>query len=227
MNTHQVWGSKELSSSSQEISSSSQDISSSVRSSSSQQERDSQSQAQVEWNSQSTNTAGRSDSSTPCEAADPQPEREGSALRAEAAGEAKESEARESKAPAGEPGLVEASSLLPSPGSAKHGTGNCIPCHYVNSKAGCLNGSDCPFCHLHAKAQRPCKTRRAKAKSIAGVLHAGFPSADDREKVAAELVKKGTYMETVIRSKLKRIDKQRGQEEHAASSSSQKQVMSL
>eukprot|EP00421_Protoceratium_reticulatum_P005824 CAMPEP_0168371078 /NCGR_PEP_ID=MMETSP0228-20121227/7589_1 /TAXON_ID=133427 /ORGANISM="Protoceratium reticulatum, Strain CCCM 535 (=CCMP 1889)" /LENGTH=224 /DNA_ID=CAMNT_0008383961 /DNA_START=145 /DNA_END=819 /DNA_ORIENTATION=+ len=224
MHTHQVWGSKEISSSSQDE----------LHSSSSQQERDSQSQAQVEWNSQSTNTAGsttagRSHGSTPCEAVDPQPEREGAALRAEVAGEAKESEAKESKAPAGEPGFIETSSLLPSPGSAKHGTGNCIPCHYFNSKAGCLNGSNCPFCHLHPKATRPCKSRRAKAKSDAGVLHAGFPNTDDREKVAAELVKRGPYMETVIKSKLKQMENERGQEDQAASSSSrkQKQVVAL
>lgn len=38
--------------------------------------------------------------------------------------------------------------LVPSPGSAAHGTGNCKPCAWFWKPKSCLNARDCSYCHL-------------------------------------------------------------------------------
>lgn len=53
-----------------------------------------------------------------------------------------------------------------SKGCDLHKTGTCRPCHYVATKAGCMNGAECEFCHLpHPRRarQRPCKTKRLQS----------------------------------------------------------------
>lgn len=41
------------------------------------------------------------------------------------------------------------SGALLSKGSANHALGTCIPCRYIHAKSGCMNGTDCEFCHCH------------------------------------------------------------------------------
>lgn len=115
---------------------------------------------------------------------------------------------------------------LPSKGSAKHASGKCSPCHYFNTKAGCMNGVSCSFCHMHCKEtrQRPCKAKRAKAKSQAGVLDQSFENAEELDKVVEDLKSKGGYLESVVKSKLRQKDKSgaRGSDEERP-----KQLVSL
>lgn len=59
---------------------------------------------------------------------------------------------------------------LPSLGSAEHGRGNCLPCHFWFS-ATCVKGYNCRFCHLvHAgqkkKRIRPSKRTRERRKEL-------------------------------------------------------------
>jgi len=54
-------------------------------------------------------------------------------------------------------------------GTAFHDSGNCKPCLFVRSPAGCSNGADCNFCHLkHARDSfpRPSKAKRDRLKKI-------------------------------------------------------------
>lgn len=56
-----------------------------------------------------------------------------------------------------------------------HTRGMCKPCFYFNSRAGCMSGTNCKFCHLaHPKRMRPrpCKAKRAQCKEIVGLLKA-------------------------------------------------------
>merc|ERR1719502_2236232 len=60
-----------------------------------------------------------------------------------------------------------------SAGAVHHAQGQCRPCHYVNTKVGCVNGDACAFCHLaHPRRlrARPCKSKRSKCKRLAGML---------------------------------------------------------
>mmetsp|Transcript_6057 Transcript_6057/g.13780 ORF Transcript_6057/g.13780 Transcript_6057/m.13780 type:complete len:222 (-) Transcript_6057:79-744(-) len=115
---------------------------------------------------------------------------------------------------------------LPSVGSSKHAIGKCSPCHYYNTKGGCTNGVKCSFCHMHCKEtrQRPCKAKRAKAKSQAGVLDQSFDNSDDREKVAEELRSKGGYLESVVKSKMRQKDRS---DARGSSDEKPKQIVSL
>mmetsp|Transcript_32678 Transcript_32678/g.74115 ORF Transcript_32678/g.74115 Transcript_32678/m.74115 type:complete len:202 (+) Transcript_32678:82-687(+) len=99
---------------------------------------------------------------------------------------------------------------LPSKGSERHESGKCVPCHYFNTKAGCMNGKSCTFCHLHSKEARlrPCKAKRAKAKTKAGILDQSFHDPNEMQKVAAELSSQGGYLESVVKSKLRNKDKE-------------------
>merc|ERR1712059_52769 len=44
-------------------------------------------------------------------------------------------------------------SELPSMGSALHSSGKCKPCAFLHTK-GCVNGTDCQFCHLCQHGRR-------------------------------------------------------------------------
>jgi len=94
-------------------------------------------------------------------------------------------------------------------GSIDHESGKCSPCHYFHSKAGCKNGSRCSYCHMHGKdfRPRPCRAKRAKAKSQAGILDKiGDPG--DLERCAAEMESKGGYLKVVVQSKLRQQQQQ-------------------
>mmetsp|Transcript_96782 Transcript_96782/g.282946 ORF Transcript_96782/g.282946 Transcript_96782/m.282946 type:complete len:181 (+) Transcript_96782:62-604(+) len=92
---------------------------------------------------------------------------------------------------------------LPSRGSVTHASGKCVPCHYHDTTAGCLNGRDCSFCHMHRKdsRQRPNKAKRAKAKLQAASLDQHFEDKDQWNKVAEELRGKGGYLASVVQGK--------------------------
>lgn len=52
-------------------------------------------------------------------------------------------------------------------GSRGHGTGDCSPCFFAHRRAGCQNGSNCPYCHLtHQQKQRPCKGKRNRFHKV-------------------------------------------------------------
>jgi len=101
---------------------------------------------------------------------------------------------------------------LPSRGSIKHESGKCSPCHYFHTKAGCKNGSTCCYCHMHGKdfRPRPCKSKRAKAKSQVGVLD-NIDDPEDLERRAAEMESKGGYLKVVVQSKLRQQQHQQQQ----------------
>mmetsp|Transcript_101087 Transcript_101087/g.195572 ORF Transcript_101087/g.195572 Transcript_101087/m.195572 type:complete len:165 (+) Transcript_101087:92-586(+) len=88
---------------------------------------------------------------------------------------------------------------LPSQGSSKHESGNCRPCRFFNSKAGCRRGFDCTACHLHDGAirkLRPNPERRAKAKS-----HVNSLRPVDTEALQ-EFTNKGGYAGIVARRRM-------------------------
>jgi len=101
---------------------------------------------------------------------------------------------------------------LPSRGSIKHESGKCNPCHYFHTKAGCKNGSTCCYCHMHGKdfRPRPCKSKRAKAKSQVGILDT-IDDPEDLERCAAEMESKGGYLKVVVQSKLRQQQHQQQQ----------------
>jgi len=58
-------------------------------------------------------------------------------------------------------------------GSALHSQGGCTPCVYLNTRIGCLRGSECKFCHLtHVKKHRarPWKSTRSRCKQMVAKL---------------------------------------------------------
>jgi len=101
-------------------------------------------------------------------------------------------------------------------GSIDHESGKCSPCHYFHSKAGCKNGSRCSYCHMHGKdfRPRPCRAKRAKAKSLAGILDE-LDNPGDLERCAAEMESKGGYLKVVVQSKLRQQQQQQKEETEA------------
>ena len=91
-----------------------------------------------------------------------------------------------------------------------HKQGSCSPCVYIASQKMCLLGASCDFCHQsHAKQEamappRPRKSKRAQCKKVADQLD--VLAAED-PKAFVENVKlllcQGSYMRTVVKSKLK------------------------
>lgn len=83
-----------------------------------------------------------------------------------------------------------------------HGIGECRPCLYLNSKSGCLNGSDCRFCHLpHSKKSRPrpCKAKRNQCKQIVSMLHTVFGHDSQEFHQASErLATESSYMRSIL-----------------------------
>jgi len=94
-----------------------------------------------------------------------------------------------------------------SKGSDAHHSGQCRPCHYLQTKLGCVKGVDCEFCHLsHTKKSRPrpCKAKRTQCKRMLGMLDTVFaPNSDQFAEAAEMLSAKSPYMRTVIRSRMK------------------------
>eukprot|EP00929_Paragymnodinium_shiwhaense_P122176 TRINITY_DN9479_c0_g1_i2.p1 TRINITY_DN9479_c0_g1~~TRINITY_DN9479_c0_g1_i2.p1 ORF type:complete len:199 (-),score=41.53 TRINITY_DN9479_c0_g1_i2:268-864(-) len=63
---------------------------------------------------------------------------------------------------------------LPSPGSAGHGQGTCIPCAFFWKDAGCSNGQNCVFCHLcgpqEKKRRQQQKKKMLKSQAKASII---------------------------------------------------------
>eukprot|EP00931_Biecheleriopsis_adriatica_P001565 TRINITY_DN10195_c0_g1_i2.p1 TRINITY_DN10195_c0_g1~~TRINITY_DN10195_c0_g1_i2.p1 ORF type:complete len:255 (+),score=39.42 TRINITY_DN10195_c0_g1_i2:87-851(+) len=99
-----------------------------------------------------------------------------------------------------------------SAGSLHHDHGQCRPCHFISTKSGCSNGTDCNFCHLnHPKPaklkQRPCKSKRIMLKRLANTVN-GKTLKNDPDKFAAtvkQLVSSGEYTTSLAQAKLKEI----------------------
>jgi len=66
------------------------------------------------------------------------------------------------------PNAVLGSPSLPTVGSANHGTGTCKPCAFVYKK-GCVNGTNCTFCHLCGPQEK--KRRQKEKKAMLRELH--------------------------------------------------------
>lgn len=98
-----------------------------------------------------------------------------------------------------------------SKGSELHEAGQCKPCHYVNTKAGCSNGDQCDFCHLsHQKKNRPrpCKSKRTKCKKMAGLLDQVLAEDPNQlDETVTMLATQGGYLRTVVKSKLRNMQK--------------------
>lgn len=91
-------------------------------------------------------------------------------------------------------------------GSEAHVLGHCRPCRFVQSKAGCKNGSACNFCHLEhdrqPRCRRPWKAKRERCKHLVKQLD-GVEDSEEEAQIIERLAKKGSYMCTVIRGKLR------------------------
>mmetsp|Transcript_47940 Transcript_47940/g.95380 ORF Transcript_47940/g.95380 Transcript_47940/m.95380 type:complete len:204 (-) Transcript_47940:69-680(-) len=172
---HQVWGGAEVDSSSYTSGASSSNIEG--EDASGQEKYDN-----IQWNSVSdSTTSGHHDNSSGAVGNNP-------------TDEACEAQNPEEALPNG----------LPSRGSVKHESGKCSPCHYFHTKAGCKNGSTCGYCHMHGKdfRPRPCKSKRAKAKSQVGILD-NIDDPEIVERIATEMESKGGYLKVVVQSKLR------------------------
>jgi len=101
--------------------------------------------------------------------------------------------------------------IPPSVGSVGHPTGRCRPCHYYRTKAGCVNGQQCGFCHCkHSKRSRPRLGRpdREKCRQLAQwVFDAQKGSEWHKQFSEAQLLlftgsnyKLAAYATTVLRS---------------------------
>jgi len=101
---------------------------------------------------------------------------------------------------------------LPSPGSIQHESGKCNPCHYFHTKTGCKIGSTCCYCHMHGMdvRPRPCKSKRAKAKSQVGILD-NIDDPEDLKQCAAEMESRGGYLKVLVQSKLRQQQHQQEQ----------------
>jgi len=96
-------------------------------------------------------------------------------------------------------------------GSVGHPTRRCRPCHYYRTKAGCVNGYECGFCHCkHSKRSRPRLGRadREKCRQLAQwVFDAQKRSEWHKQFSEAQLLlftgsnyKLAAYATTVLRS---------------------------
>jgi len=86
-----------------------------------------------------------------------------------------------------------------------HKAGECRPCLYLNSKASCLYGFSCRFCHMpHPKKNRPrpCKAKRTQCKQIVNMLHTVF-TEDSREfqEASLRLSSESSYMRSILGGK--------------------------
>lgn len=100
-------------------------------------------------------------------------------------------------------------------GSALHGKGRCRPCHYIHTKAGCLNGRECLFCHVPHTRRGGLKAGRSKrmhCHSFVSSLEAlGLTSREELMEAMWAASSRSAYLQGIL---LKR------QEEEAGASSS-------
>jgi hypothetical protein len=83
-----------------------------------------------------------------------------------------------------------------------HRAGQCSPCLYANTQAGCMNGNSCRFCHLrHSRKNRPrpCKAKRKQCKQIVSMLQTCLgPESQEFEQVSKELSTQSGYMRSIL-----------------------------
>jgi len=89
-----------------------------------------------------------------------------------------------------------------------HEIAQCTPCHYLTTRMFCRKGKSCSFCHEPHQKQtkpRPRKAKRAHCKKVADALdRMGWEGIiEGFEQHAETLIKQGSYMSMVVRSKLK------------------------
>mmetsp|Transcript_62489 Transcript_62489/g.177467 ORF Transcript_62489/g.177467 Transcript_62489/m.177467 type:complete len:279 (+) Transcript_62489:118-954(+) len=112
------------------------------------------------------------------------------------------------------PSLGEGSREAPvgewSVGALLHAEGKCQPCRFF-ARPGCENGSSCKYCHIHPEMrQRPCKSKRARAKQALKSLDGEFTKPEEMEQVAQQLASKSKYMNMLVTRKLQNIANQAG-----------------
>lgn len=111
-----------------------------------------------------------------------------------------------------------------SAGSELHALGQCKPCLYMSTKVGCLNGTECRFCHLgHMKKNRarPCKSTRSQCKQMVAMLETSYVSDPQQfQETADKLAKHSTYMRSILKGKTGRADVPALQDATSASNSS-------
>lgn len=83
-----------------------------------------------------------------------------------------------------------------------HASGECTPCRFVNTKAGCRSGSDCTYCHLSHRQRiraRPCKAKRAECRQKIALVDTIFVGDEAKRDTAIQnLYNEGSYMRTLI-----------------------------
>jgi len=83
-----------------------------------------------------------------------------------------------------------------------HALGECTPCRFVNTKAGCRSGSECTYCHLSHRQRiraRPCKTKRAECRQKIALVDTIFVGDEAKRDTAIQnLYNEGSYMRTLI-----------------------------
>jgi len=113
-----------------------------------------------------------------------------------------------------------------SKGAELHSTGHCRPCHYVNTKKGCSSGADCTHCHLlHPRTHlRPSKSKRAVCKRRAAALDSAYKLNDAHHlnNTVKILSQQGEYMSSVVKSKLRHLEGEVGDDDEPQSSPSTK-----
>jgi len=93
-------------------------------------------------------------------------------------------------------------------GSAKHGAGQCRPCHFAHTKDGCKDKEACQFCHLphtSMSQKRPSKPRRRQCRVLASLVQEACEILNPGEysDVVEHLGSSSTYMQKVLKKKPK------------------------
>lgn len=83
-----------------------------------------------------------------------------------------------------------------------HAAGRCKPCLYQNSKAGCMSGARCRFCHeAHAKKNRsrPCRAKRVQRQQMLTMLNVIFtPESPEFQDFSERLSSESTYARSLL-----------------------------
>jgi hypothetical protein len=85
-----------------------------------------------------------------------------------------------------------------------HNSGRCRPCVYWKSRAGCISGEQCKFCHMEdhprkTNRPRPSKSKRLQCKQMVALVQTVFESNPTALAVATEkLGSKSDYMRSIL-----------------------------
>jgi len=114
------------------------------------------------------------------------------------------------------------------PGAEKHAAGQCKPCRYLTTKAGCMNGNECRWCHMDHPQRvrlRPCKSARMKCKRMAAKLDQVKQNEPENLDNAIDSLQtrssQSRYLLTVLKCKLLKMQDDDGPEDGVAESSDQ------